>query len=315
MVTFWVRLLQGTTLAQLHRDWGYGFFVYKSVFAGRNFNILALACICATLVAVDGPLLQRSSTVHSSVPERSVNLQVHQAEQIPSYTTGYTVPDIDQIYLSLSADLKSVINDYTAGRPLQSIKGCPGTCSARIRGPALDVESCTSSLQYVNFSQPLTPQENATYNDGSGQAPYNRTIFSVGFGIETGLAEKMLLKTSIAISPGNSTCAAYVNTTTCRLVSAIANYPVIIQNDTFQLSSPQSYPDIVDRSNNTALTNHTIKEFGYVFYSTPPFSPQLTKTSGFQGTEGLSKPRYPVSLLPAPHSFGRLNTSCLTIMR
>jgi hypothetical protein len=57
------------------------------------------------------------------------------------------------------------------------------------------------------------PQENATYHNSNGQALLDRTIFYIGFGIETGAAEKMLLKTAIAISPGNSTCAAYVKTT------------------------------------------------------------------------------------------------------
>ena len=264
VVTFWLRALRGTTLGQLHRDWGYGVFLYKAVFSGRNFNLLALACICATLVAVDGPLLQRSSTVQSSVPERSVDLQVPLVQQIPSYTTGYTVPNIKDTYLGYRGHIKQVIDDYTAGRPLRPIRGCPGACSAKIRGPALAVDSCSSSLQFVNFSQPLTPHENATYNNGAGQAPTNRRIFSIGFGIETGPAEKLLLATTVAISPGNGTCAAYVNTTICRLVSAIAEYPVSIENDTYLLSSPQSYPDIIDRSNNTALTNHTIKEFRYV---------------------------------------------------
>lgn len=36
--------------------------------AGKHFNALALACICATFVAMDGPLLQRASTVRQRVP-------------------------------------------------------------------------------------------------------------------------------------------------------------------------------------------------------------------------------------------------------
>ena len=59
VVTFWNRVLRGTTLAQLHRDWSYGHYAYKANFAGRHFNVLALACVCATLVAVDVPLQQR----------------------------------------------------------------------------------------------------------------------------------------------------------------------------------------------------------------------------------------------------------------
>ena len=67
VVTFWLRALRGTTLAQLHRDWSFSLYAYRAVLAGRHFNLLALACLCATLVAIDGPLLQRASTVHLRV--------------------------------------------------------------------------------------------------------------------------------------------------------------------------------------------------------------------------------------------------------
>lgn len=59
VVTFWLRVLRGTTLGQMHRDWSYASYVYKAIISGRNFNLLALACICTTFVAVDGPFLQR----------------------------------------------------------------------------------------------------------------------------------------------------------------------------------------------------------------------------------------------------------------
>lgn len=52
VVTFWLKAVRGTTLAQLHRDWGFGLHVYKALLAGKNFNVLALACICATFVAI-----------------------------------------------------------------------------------------------------------------------------------------------------------------------------------------------------------------------------------------------------------------------
>jgi hypothetical protein len=50
VVTFWLNALRGTTLARLHRDWACGLHVYKAISAGRHFSILALACICATIV-------------------------------------------------------------------------------------------------------------------------------------------------------------------------------------------------------------------------------------------------------------------------
>jgi hypothetical protein len=67
------------------------------------------------------------------------------------------------------------------------------------------VDSCTSSVQYVNFSQPLTAKENATWGGGIGYLPKSRVIFEVGFGIVPGQSEKLLFETVIATGFGNST--------------------------------------------------------------------------------------------------------------
>lgn len=54
VITWWLKASRsdGTTLAQMQRDWGYGMHTYKALLAGRHFNVLALACICATFVAI-----------------------------------------------------------------------------------------------------------------------------------------------------------------------------------------------------------------------------------------------------------------------
>ncbi len=90
----------------------YGFHVYKAITAGRHFSLLALGCICATLVrlslqldrllalastyrnrhdvvgiqvAIDGPLLQRASSVRLVVPTHSVNLHVLLTPEVLRY--------------------------------------------------------------------------------------------------------------------------------------------------------------------------------------------------------------------------------------
>lgn len=276
-----MRVLRGTTLAQLHRDWGYGkitecsvnkgfanswsregLFVYKAIVAGRNFNILALACICATFVAVDGPLLQRASIVRSSVPDRTVTLTARLVPEIPSYRSGNSLLNSTTGYMTADPDLQAVIADWDFGRLPRAVEGCPGSCSSKILGPALAVDSCSSSRQYLNFSKPLTPEQNATWNFGIGEAPRDKFIFLTSLGVNSGSRESLTLGTTIADSPGNDTCAAYVNKTICYLVSAVAEYPVLVENNTVRFTEPQPYPKIVALANNTALTNETIKEYG-----------------------------------------------------
>ena len=54
VVTWWRKAIrnEGTTIAQMHRDWSYGNHTLKALLAGRNLNILALGCLCATFVAI-----------------------------------------------------------------------------------------------------------------------------------------------------------------------------------------------------------------------------------------------------------------------
>ncbi|KAK3698987.1 hypothetical protein LTR37_016678 [Vermiconidia calcicola] len=93
VISWWLKAISGTTLQQMHWDWGNGLFLYKAVASGRHFNALALACLCGTLVAVDGPLLQRAVSVKSKVTPNPVSLGVSITPEIPSYFSGWRMQD------------------------------------------------------------------------------------------------------------------------------------------------------------------------------------------------------------------------------
>ena len=86
VITWWLKGIKGTTLAAMHHDWGYGLHFYKAIASGRHFNALALACIYGTLVAMDGPLLQRATSVKQEVPRERAVLQVSITPEVPSCT-------------------------------------------------------------------------------------------------------------------------------------------------------------------------------------------------------------------------------------
>ncbi len=56
--------------------------------------------------------------------------------------------------------------------------------------------------------------------------------------------------------------AGYVNTTTCSMTSAIAEYPIMIKDQTITFPDPPSYPKIIALANNTAMTNETMSQPG-----------------------------------------------------
>ena len=132
---------------------------------GGEYNrSLRLYCSNISILDDDGLYSKpgTSVTVRSSIPNPEIPLQVHLAPEIPSYKTGYALLSPNITHLASEKYIRGVINDYASGRPVYSIKGCPTRCSARVWAPALAVDKCISTLQYINFSQPLTPEQNAT---------------------------------------------------------------------------------------------------------------------------------------------------------
>lgn len=66
---------------------------WDALIAGRRIDIIAIACICGTIAAIDAPLLQRASSVVSRSPDTEVILDVNLVPQIPGYYSGQTSYD------------------------------------------------------------------------------------------------------------------------------------------------------------------------------------------------------------------------------
>ncbi len=62
VISWWLQALRGSNVKQLHADWSYGLHVWQAMVAGRHFNALALACICATFV---GASILTASHLHA----------------------------------------------------------------------------------------------------------------------------------------------------------------------------------------------------------------------------------------------------------
>lgn len=254
----------------------YGTHTVRALFAGRQFNALALACLCATFVAIDGPLLQRASTVNLIVPNTSVPLQVSISPEVPSYWTGGIVIQNgkNNTYTRISQLFSEVLDGYMASKTIPgSVSGCGGTCRATVLAPALATLGCYSNFHYRNFSAPLSASKAKAFNDASELGwmigpPNDRTVYEIGPSVLNDLptkSEHFVLQTRLSDDSVAKTCAGRVNSTSCVLVSAIAEYPVLVDMDgsiriadTYTLSSPK----IVQLANNTALSDAIIAKLG-----------------------------------------------------
>lgn len=136
--------------------------------AGKHFNFLALACILTTLVVMDGPFLQRASSVRPKVPLTTVPLQVSITPEIPSYFTGASMyTDLPKIYLSeFSGEFIPILNAWTAGEAITgAVSGCLGKCEAKVRAPALAMTHCETEKHWKNYTVKPPHQEELLAKD------------------------------------------------------------------------------------------------------------------------------------------------------
>lgn len=83
-VAWWRRALQrGTTIADLHRSWKHGQSLWAALTSGRHFNVLALASILVATVPINGPLLQRASSIRQGHFEPDTDVHINIAHEIP----------------------------------------------------------------------------------------------------------------------------------------------------------------------------------------------------------------------------------------
>lgn len=169
---------------------------------------------------------------------------------------------------------QNVSNGFISSRTIPgAVTGCPGTCNATILAPALATHTCYSYSYYSNFSAPLARREAIAYEQAYAAdipvgAPRERAVYVTYPSIVNNLPterETLVVLTNISDASVGKTCAGRVNSTTCHLVSAIAEYPVTVTADgAVTVNGDLSSPKIVQLANNTALTSEIISKQGLV---------------------------------------------------
>ncbi|KAK5172819.1 uncharacterized protein LTR77_002939 [Saxophila tyrrhenica] len=256
VISWWRSAIRGTSLGQLHRDWGMGLHVYKALAAGRHTNILAFACILATFVAIDGPLLQRATSVVSVTPQQPVPLTVALAPELPGAWSGAADYREKQSWtFGPSVDFAKVFEDYSETTPITGVvKGCPyQKCAITVRAPALALESCESQSYSKNYTEPLTALEWEIYNL-TNAVTKERAAFLVQGGLSKGTREKFEITTGISDAAVAESCVGSWNYTTCTYISAIGEYDLVVEGDEIKLSTDLSAVKISALANNTAVT-------------------------------------------------------------
>ena len=284
VIAWWYRASRGSTLTTLHYDWRSGTTLRGALTAGRRTGLLSLACIFSTVAIIDGPLLQRASTVRSaSVQGSAVNLRVGIAPEIPTdYTGGWdtigsgsnavrftyifndTVPTADgtasnHLLLSVNNTLNQFVGPmWYADAPITGvIDGCAGSCRANIRAPALAVTSCTTRTVDVDYHREI--DEGALMIERFAPAKEQWNFLTATNLLHDDGGEKLNLITGFA-QPKD--CAGIMTYQACTLESAIGSYEVDIKDNQATLLNP-AHPDIIAIANNTGINNVYSEDHDY----------------------------------------------------
>ena len=279
VIAWWVRALRGSTIAKLHHDWRSGTTLRGAITAGRNIGLLGVATVFSTLVVIDGPLLQRaSSVVPARITDHPVPLDVTMAPEVPTDYTGAwaTMQDIgidqwwnlpfnstepgsngpvpNNIYVEINPHLEQSLGRhyFSDTLPPHILTGCHGTCKAKIRAPALALTSCKSIQLPVNYSQ---AQLTSKYKFGIIALPLEDNSFFISSSLMLDQDERINLVAGYSVSHLPD-CAGTLNYTACTLQSAIGEYEVTVTKNSTILDDP-AHPTIIVLANNTRV-NHKI---------------------------------------------------------
>jgi hypothetical protein len=264
---WWFEAVDGSsTLADLERVWMYGTSFGSALMSGRHVNLVALASVAVTILAIDGPLLQRAiSTIEKDVHVSQSPVNVTLADQIPLGYSGLELsPNGNLLGSALASEqFQEVIRQYQQREPIvaHSIVGCYGTCRGDLEGAGLQAvceETTTNKTWLVpGTTHETTPWEGGVLSPGK--------TFGISFGwsgdrntskprqereyrpllplADSRPLDEPFVYMNLTWSPNGTTpevghegtlfdkYSNFIHQKNCKLYSGSARYPVLIKSD------------------------------------------------------------------------------------
>lgn len=271
IITWWVKALKGTTLANLHYDWpiGNGGFNLRS---RRHLSMLTVTSICAFAIVFDAILLQSATfTVEHSLQE-PVTLRAMLSPEIPTnYTATGALYDEQNSYLNAeyTSGIEPIRRQWTNQLPIPSpLEGCQGTCTARVLAAALAPTGCRDEYSsWMNFTDIRNETEMRKLPHGCRQDWSD--IRCQMFEVHVWPSKQFGDHEPIDITFGRYTpidpldkdgCAGNYTLTTCSFRSAIAEYDITTQGNISVTINNARSPRIVALANNSAREQYALNE-------------------------------------------------------
>jgi hypothetical protein len=249
---------EGVTIRGLDRQWKASFFVSHALRSAWFTRSTSAATLLVALMIIDGPLLQRASSVIVAKQSQVVGLALQLSPELPIGFSGIVQPGTDG--LVLTDDVVGACNDWMnkSPIPMSTTPLCKGICAGRVLGPGMAKDYCRTTTWPITSA--IYTDRNFTWgqsNDtmGFGSTPlFSLYVTSSGGPLGTpfpGFASQaaVLYTGNLNVVNGSGT----YNATTCYMIPAIIEYEVTFNDAGHVVLQPDSFNTgrVVSYANNT----------------------------------------------------------------
>ena len=270
-ISWWYKAVRGSTIKDLELDWQAG-QCYPRAFLNsiryrRMVGWLSIASLAASLVLIDGPLLQRASSVHSALVFDEIPLNLSVVTQLPA---GFSL-GVGLDGYQYTADAIEVYLQHTRNKPITVDSYCNGTCHTKIHGPGYALQSCWDQSWAINRTILTNP--NATWGIGnpfsdehghagamSGHPLVYSTVFPTWNACDAQDGrEPLLLSTGIA---NYDDCDGHFTFTNCTYLPAVLEYDVTLTGNVLTYQQPTEDSRVLALANDYCSNDNALATTG-----------------------------------------------------
>ena len=150
-ISWWTRALRGTSLDGLYRQWDHAQGVVPILTSGKHISLLAVVSLATTLLLIDGPLLQRASSIKVSTKQvqKILNVPISPSPFLEGATGLYAYDDYESTPTLYSGLFSKALLQYNTRQPISLPDfGCKGRCEFEVIAPGFDIDCRTWHSPY-----------------------------------------------------------------------------------------------------------------------------------------------------------------------
>ncbi|KAF2659866.1 hypothetical protein K491DRAFT_120292 [Lophiostoma macrostomum CBS 122681] len=241
-IAWWIKAMQpNTRLRDLHDIWSFKNSFRDILCAGTRFNHVAMAALVVALVPVNGPLLQRASSVQQETVVEKRNITIPIAQVFPAGFTGVNTGHVQEAG-ELTPVFSDIVRDYSDRRSINVTgSGCKSICKGQMLGAGYQIHCESEAVPYYP----------ASWNDRMYLFTTNFTYHEDDHGL-IGYTSRF---ESVCNSTWNKNKRDFrIAQDKCVLTPATLEYPIRLTNDTIELDPAGSFQ--TDRVMSTHLVKY-----------------------------------------------------------